>query len=477
MSRAAPILAAIVLITAFTMFFPPFSSVSSAYEGNCVCAGCDRPCGSGHASSCPYGGGGGGGGGDSESGGGGSLLRAPIIVAPVGMIAGVFGGGAWYGKQMAGSLGNDNFLDSYWKFLSVPKDDEMATGAFNFGLRMGGIPWLALYVPTGPVRYGVVSAYKAATKPSPPKPKPVDPNVAVYELIARNYASLGAANDAELKKAHGDVEAARARRNDYLITYIAGDRELLELREKEGLQAALARAEKQLDAYGRARDEKKKIAAALTQSIREKDAQLDEAIKNANPASFLADLKLNLEDMKLKKMLNTMVHSPEVRDSLNRDLKVNELLQKSKQGLDIGMNAYDIAMSYQKAEAEGKDAAQWFGEREAREKMWRLQIKLLSIPLSAGPGIVAGSAETAVDTAYAITACTRLSRQIEEETATLEKLRTARVYQDALADEWKQVNITVQAAREKEEVIGKRGGQYRKMQKENEGYANALRRK
>lgn len=481
MHRLATILTTVFLITAFTTLFPPLSSVSSAYEGNCVCAGCDRPCGSGHASNCPYapsggGGGGGGGGGDEGGGSGGaSFERAPIFVAPVGMGCGIIGGGVWYFKQMAGSFKDQSFLDSYSKFLKVDPSDQWAANSFTFGLRMGGIPWLALYLPTGPISYGISSTYKVATKPSPPKPKPVDPNIAVYELIARNYASLSATNDVELKKAQGDVEAARARRIRYLSIYIAGDQELLALKEKEGMDAALARAEKQLDAYSRARDEKKKIAATLEQSIREKGAQLDEAIKNANPASFLVDLKLSLKDLKIRNMLEDKNLSQGVKDSLSRDLKVNELLQNCKQGFDIGMNAYDIAMSYQKAATEGKDAAQWFGDREAREKMWRLQTKLLSLPLSAGPGIVAGSAEAAMDTAYAITAMVNLNSQIEAETATLENLRTARSNQDALADEWKQVGVSVQAAREKEEIIRKRGEQYRKMQKENEINAYTLR--
>lgn len=468
-----PILIAFLIVSGLMLC----AATASAYipDPQCACAGCDRPCGSGHASSCPYGGGGGGGGGDGGSGGGASFERAPIFVAPVGIGCGIFGGGIWYFKHMSGSFKNQSFLDSYNKFLKVDPSDEWAAGAFTFGLRMGGIPWLALYVPTGPIRYGVSSAYKAATKPSPPKPKPVDPNIAVYDLIAKNYADLGKANDAELKKAQGTVEAAKIRRTKMLDDHIEGSQELREIRDKESIDAARARAEKQLDVYSKARAEKKKLALALTQDIREKDAAINEAIKNANPAGFFVDYKLSRNEMRLDKALKDETLTQGVKDSLNRELKYTKLLQNGKFAYDAGSNAVEIVQSYNKAAAEGKDATQWLDDREAREKIWRLQLKCISKPLSGWTGIGVGAAETAVDTAYAVTAGIRLGRVIDAEMATLEKLRTAQVFHDAMADDWDEVNIAVRAAEVNEATIRSRGEQYKKMQKENEDHAKRLR--
>ncbi len=466
--RFYPMLSAFLVVSALILG----AATLWAYEGNCVCASCNRACGSGHASNCPYGGGGGGDDGDSGYSGGASFERAPIFVAPVGIVGGVFAGAVWYGKQITGNSSDDFFLESYKNFLKVPDSDEWAAGSFTFGLRMGGLPWLALYVPTGPISYGVASAYKAATKP---KPKPVDPNIAVYELIAKNYAELSKTTDGELRKAHGNVEAAGMRRTVMLDKHIEGSQELRELKEREGIEAARARAGKQLDSWSKARAEKKKLAMALTQSIREKDAAIKDAIDNANPASFLVDLNLSKTETHLENVLQDKTLPQGVQDSLKRELKVSGLLSKGKTAYDIGANVKEIADSYKKAEAEGKDAAQWIEDREAREKVWRLKIKMLSVPLSGGAGTAVGAAETATDIAYAATAGVLLSSQIDAEMATLEKLQTAQVFHDAMADDWDEVNIAIKAARANEETIRLRGEQYKKMQKENEGYATVLR--
>lgn len=444
-----------------------------AYEGNCACAYCDRPCGSGHASNCPYASGGGGGDdGDDESSGDASFERAPIFVAPVGIVGGVFAGAVWYGKQMSGSLKEDFFIDSYQNFLSVKESDEWASGAFTFGLRMGGLPWLALYVPTGPIRYGVASAYKAATKP---KPKPVDPNIAVYELIAKNYASLSKTNDEELKKAQGNVEAAMMRRTLMLDEHIAASAELRELREKEGIDAARARAQKQLDAWSKARAEKQKIAMSVRESIREKDAAIRDIINRANPIGFLADSGLGKAEDHLESVLQDKTLPQGARDSLARELKVTRLLSKGMTAYDLGSSVSEIADSYNRAAAQGKDASQWIEDRDAREKIWRLDLKLLSLPLTGAPGAAVGAAGTAMDAAYAATAGVLLSRRIDAEMATLDKLRTAQVFHDAVADDWDEVNIRARAARANEETIRLRGEQYKKMQKENESHAAMLR--
>lgn len=466
-----PVLIAFLVLSGLILCAP----AAQAYEGNCVCAGCDRPCGSGHASNCPYAPGGGTGGGGGGGGGGGSIERAPIFVAPVGMACGVFGGGIWYFKQMAGSFKKDMFLDSYNKFLKADPSDEWAADAFTFGLRMGGIPWLALYVPTGPIRYGVSSVYKAATKPSPPKPKPIDPNIAVYDLIARNYSDLARFNDVELKKAQGTVEAAKMRCTKMLDTFIAENQELRALKEKEGVNAARLKAVKLLDVYSKARAEKKKLALTLAQDIRMKQAEIDEAIKNANPASFFVDYKLARHEMSLDNALKDETLPQGVKDSLNRELKYTKLVQNGKFAYDAGKNAVEIVQSYNKAAAEGKDATQWLEDREAREKIWRLQLKCLSKPLSGWAGIGVGAAETAMDTAYAITASVKLGGVIDDEIATLERLRTAQTGHDALADDWDELNNKVMAAEVSEATIRSRGDQYRKMQKENENNAQRLR--
>jgi hypothetical protein len=472
--RLYPILITLLVLSGLIMG----TTTVSAAEGNCVCASCGYPCGSGHAPSCPYysGGGGGSGGGDSErSGGGASFERAPIFVAPVGIIGGVFAGGVWYFKEMAGDYPDDSFLSSYHKFLTMPASDEWAAPAFSFGLQVGAIPWLALYVPTGPIRYGIAAAYNTASKPAPPKPKPVDPNIAVYDLIAKNYADLSKATGEELKKAQGNVETAMMRRNRMLDEHIDGSVELRELKEKEGIAAARARAEKQLDAWSKARAEKKKIALTLTQSIREKDAQCKAALDAANPASFLVDFNLNKTENNLDKTLEDKTLSQGVQDSLKRELKITGLLSKGKTAYDIGANVKEIADSYNKAAAKNKDAAQWIEDREAREKVWRLDLKLLSVPLTGGVGIGVAATENAMDIAYAATVGVKLGRQIDAEMATLEKLQTANVFDDAMADDWDRVNIGVKAAQVNEETIRLRGDQYKKMQKENEDNAKRLR--
>ncbi len=156
------------------------SAFSQLPEPQCVCAECGRPCGSGHARNCSsYGGGGENPGGDKEYR---DPFSAPIIAMPAGCIAGVFMGGHWYFKKMSGDYPTTVFLDDYINHQKIDNDKAFSAGAF-----LGGLPWLALYAVTGPIRHGVVAINKAVNTPSSPKPsKPLSDNE-----IANEYYNQG----------------------------------------------------------------------------------------------------------------------------------------------------------------------------------------------------------------------------------------------------------------------------------------------
>ncbi|MBT0653064.1 hypothetical protein [Geomobilimonas luticola] len=438
-------------------------------DPQCACAYCDRPCGSGHAPGCQYysGGGEGGGGG----GGGGDITNAPIVLAPVGFIGGLFMGAGWYFEEMAGNFPKTGFLDSYGNYVSIkPADDNKA---FNFGARLGGLPWLALYLPSWPIRAGIVAIADTASRPSPPKP--VDPNIAVYELIAKNYAFLNKTTEQELKKAQGDVEAALMLRTKFLDRFINDSPELRDLRQKEGVDAARAKAQKQLDAWSKSRDEKQKISMAVVNRMQDNYAVIRAANDAVGPIGSSSDLGLYGTETHIKELLKDKSLTQGVQESLLRGEKITGLLGKAKTTFDISSNLKGIWDTYAKAEREGKDADQWYKERETREQVWRLRMKLLTIPLSSTAGAAVSAAETTMDIAHATTAGVLLGRRIDADLALLEKLETATVFQDAMADDWKRVTISVKAAEEIEGVIRQRSNQYKKMQKENETHARNLR--
>lgn len=438
-------------------------------DPQCACAYCDRPCGSGHAPGCQYYSDGGGGGGGS--GGGGDITNAPIVVAPVGFIGGLFMGAGWYFEEMAGNFPKTGFLDSYGNYVSLkPQDDNKA---FNFGARLGGLPWLALYLPSWPIRAGIVAIADAANRPSPPKP--VNPNIAVYELIAKNYALLNKTTDQELKKAQGDVEAALMLRNKFLDRFINDSSELRDLRQKEGVDVARAKAQKQLDAWSKARDEKQKISMALVNSMQDNYAVMRAANDAVGPIGSSGDLGLYGTEKHIGELLKDKSLTQGVRDSLLRGQKITDLLGKGKTTFDIGSNLKGIWDSYGKAEREGEDTTQWFAHRETRELVWRLRMKLLTVPLSSTAGAAVSATETSMDIAHATATGVLLGRQIDADLALLEKLKTANVFQDAMADDWKRVTTSVKAAEEIEGVIRQRSSQYKKMQKENETHARNLR--
>jgi len=454
----------------------PRTAQAQIPEPNCVCASCGASCSSGrHAPDCPYNNSGKGQDG-SKSSGGGSLTRAPILVAPVGVAAGAVAGVVWWFKEMAGKYPGQSFFTSYHQFCTVEDDPSWATGAFSFGMHIGAAPWLVLYLVTGPVRAGIVALVRVVRRPSPPPPpKPPHPNIAVYELIARNYAALGDTTERELEKARGDVEAAQSRRTQMLDEHIAARPELVALRDREGVDAARSRAEKQLDAWGKARAEKQKLALNLRQGIREKDDQCRAAMDKVNPLNFLLDSGLQDTEDNLKKALSGPHLSPGARASLARELEVTRRLQLAKNSVDLGKDILEIKESYEKAKDVGKDAGEWIHERGTRDSLLRLQLKLLKLPLSRAAGGVVEATEFALDLAYAATVAVRLGRLIDADLATLDKLRTAAVFQDAAADDWARVNLSVKSAEAARDTLAARRDGYRKLQKENQAHADALR--
>lgn len=124
-----------------------FSSTLASAQ-NCVCASCDRPCGSGHAPGCPYYQ---GGGGSPEPRQPADLSKAPIVLMPVGFIGGVFMGGHWYFKKMSGDYPETVFLSDYLEHQKIKDENAFSAGAF-----IGGLPWVAMYAVTGPIRHGIV---------------------------------------------------------------------------------------------------------------------------------------------------------------------------------------------------------------------------------------------------------------------------------------------------------------------------------
>lgn len=435
-----------------------------------TCAGCGGRNGN-HSRNCPYGG---GGDSDSESTGPVDVTTAPIFVAPVGIIGGVFMGGGWYFGEMAGKYPKKRFLSSYSDYVSIKTDSERRDASFNFGSHIGALPWLALYLPTWPIRQGVV--YVAKTVSAPPKRRPPDPRIAVYEAIALNYSKLREASGNELSKVNGDIQTAEMRRNLYLDDFISSRAELREFLKQNGIEAARAKAAKQLDAWSKNRAEKEKLALTISQSIREKDAICREALNKANGNSLFADFQLGKTETQVDALLLDKTLPQAVQDSLQRQKRVTGLLKNSKTVFDIAGNINEIRESVAKSRNDGQDLTQWLDKPEAMELLSRLNLKLLTATAKAEPyGLAAGGAETLIDASYAVTANIVYSGQIEAEQTALEKLRTANVFHDAAADDWDRLNLAAEAARERERVIRLRHDHYEKMQKENEKYAKKLR--
>lgn len=424
-----------------------------------------------HSSDCPYYSGGGGySSSDSESSGGGDLASAPIISFPTGIAGGVIGGGIWYFREMAGKYPKKNFLSSYDDFLTMKSDDPGLDKSWNAGMHIGGVPWLALFVPTWPIRQGIVGTAKWITKPDPP-----DPRIAVYQSIASNYAQLAQASQRAVDKASQDVSAAEWRQQQFLDTFINDHADLRGIREKDGIDAARESARKRLDAWSKSRDEKLKLAGQVSQQLQEKDAICRAAIEKASAQSFLADLSLFRKESLIDEQLAIAGLPEAVKGSLERNKKVTQILGNSKTGIEILLSLKELKDSRENAAGEGKEFGQWWSEEETTEKLLRINLKLLPVlAKKSSIGIAASAAESGIDGAYAIATSVAYHDQMEADRALLNKLQSANVFQDAAADDWKRLNIGVAAAAEREKAARARQASYQEMQKENQRYAFRL---
>lgn len=113
-------------------------------------------------------------------------FSAPIFMMPAGCIGGVFMGGHWYFKKMSGDYPTTNFFDDYIKHQKIDNEN-----AFNAGAFVGGIPWLALYAVTGPIRHGVVAISKAVNTSSSPKPRSNSEMASDYYNQGKIYETSG----------------------------------------------------------------------------------------------------------------------------------------------------------------------------------------------------------------------------------------------------------------------------------------------
>lgn len=429
-----------------------------------------------HRSNCPYARGGGSDSGE-ERAPHVDITHAPIFVAPAGFIGGIFMGGGWFFGEMAGKYPDVGFFDSYHNYMSIKSDDKQFSGPFNAGTHAGGLPWLVLGAVTVPIRAGIVALADLASRPSPPPPpKAVDPNIAVYEAIANGYRGFRDAAKTEFDKAAGDVRAAELRREKYLDAFIADRPELCKLRDAEGVEAARARAAGKLDAWSRSRDEKAKLAAALRDDIREKDAFCRAAIEKVGLGSFLVDLQVDKTATDLKTMKDDLSLPKEIREAYGREHKLTDRISKMKSSYDIATDLKSLAESGARAHREGKDLTEWIGEAETKESLLRLNLKLLAVPeTKLAVGKVAGGAETLMDIIYATAANTYFAAHVEKERALLGELATARVFEDVMGDDWKRINVPIEAARNRVKTIGAKVDRYANLVTENEANANKYR--
>lgn len=441
------------------------SLAQASPDPQCVCASCDRPCGSGHTSSCPYGGGDGDGGG----GRGGDPFNAPIFVAPVGFVGGLFMGAGWYFEEMAGNFPKTGFLDSYGNYVSIkPQEDNKA---FNFGARLGGLPWLAIYLPTWPIRAGIAAIADVASRPSP---KPADPCIPAYQAIASNYTALQQATRSELQKADQDIQAAEFRRTRFLDAFINDSAELRDLRQQKGAEAARAKAAGQLDVWSKSRAEKEKLILATSLSIQEKDAicraAMDDFYKSF-PGSF-NDLQMG----RLEEKLDVMKDSPAgLTEALKRERMVTKVLTKGKTFIEAGGKTTELWKSLSQSRENGQDAGKWMKDPATRKILLDLGIKVLpevldKAKVSQGVTIAGGL----IDASYAATANYLYAGQIAEQLAMVEKLRTASVFSDKMANDWDRINLPGKAARERAKKLQEKVTYYERQRKESVDHAKQL---
>lgn len=388
-----------------------------------TCVGCGGQ--GSHSSSCPYMRGSGG--GDSDSGGGGDITHAPILVAPVGMVGGVFMGGGWFWKEMAGDYPNQGFLSSYGDFMTNNSGDPLFDKPFNFGAKIGGAPWLVLFVPAYPVRQGLVGAASLfKSDPRKPKPAPVAPAPApqseVHRAIATRYGELESDTARALERAKQKVAAAEARRLAYLDEIIAGKSEWAALRRTDPA-AARAAAEAWLARLVKQREANLKILDDIRARLNGHAELIQKADKTAKDSvtGFLTDATLDI--------LQPKWLEPEFP-------KLTKWGERGKLGYDVKDSLKSLHESRQRALTDGKTAWEWFSEPETRESSLRLALKFTTYAAPKPVATGAGAAETTIDIVYAESARLLLGAQIEKDIRLREKIAAAGVFNDTLADDY-----------------------------------------
>lgn len=399
------------------------------------------------------------------------VTRAPIFVAPVGVVGGVFMGAGWYFEEMAGHFPKTGFLKSYGNYVSVDSDDPVTRNSFNFGARLGALPWLALYVPTWPIRQGIAAIAEVATRPSPPKP--VDPRVAGYEAIARNYADLKQSTTVELGKIGNDIALAELHRTTFIDRFITDREELRAISQGQGVEATRAKAVKQLDAWSKSRAERAKLTLEAQLANQKKDAfcraAMDEAYKSLAGSFF--DLSMSGLEDKLDDL-------PEgIREAYGRKKLATKAITKGKTTLEAGGVMMELKESYTRAKDNDQAFLQWYTDEGTRRKLMDLAVKVMPEAVKSTPkvGQAVSIAGGGIDVGYAVTANYLYAGQIAEQVAILEKLRSATIFSDVIADDWDRINMPVKAAREREKKLRELDDYYERQRKENLDHAKKLR--
>jgi hypothetical protein len=166
----------------------------------------------------------------------------------------------------------------------------------------------------------------------------------------------------------------------------------------------------------------------------------------------------------------------EVREAYGRAHQLTDRISKLKSSYDIAADLKSLAESGARAHRDGKNLTEWIGEAETEESLLRLNLKLLAVPeTKLAVGKAAGGAETLMDIIYATAANTYFAAHVEKERALLGELATARVFEDAMGDDWKHINVPIEAARNRVKTIGAKVDRYAKLVTENEANANRYR--
>lgn len=419
-----------------------------------TCVGCGGQ--GSHGDSCPYMPRGGD--GDRESPGGGDVTHAPIFVVPTGMIGGVFMGGGWFWKEMSGDFPDKGFLKSYGDYVSVESGDPLFDKPFTVGARIGGAPWLLVYLPAYPLRQGVLGVADWFTptpkKPTPPTPPP---HVAVQRAIATRYAELEAAATAELARARRALAEAESRRRDNLDRRIAESAELSALLRNAGKDAARDAAETRLQRLIARRRANLDIADSVRTRMSERSAEIRAAAKKADDAAFgfLRDL-------------GKEAFAPPWLE------KEFPLIDHTQTALDLGTSLKTLNDARRRALEAGKDKWTWLAEPETKEATRRLALKVITSAPSAKPvATVASGTETTMDIVYATATRLAYASQMEADARLLEKIATANVFDDLAADEYDALLRRVAVAKATEARLLRTQTNYNNLRRRHEQQANA----